>query len=346
MHLLLAIISVSSLFLVTLSAPSAIAAAQPDYIIQIDGTDNIALNSIGETVLRVAQDDNSTDIIQAVHDTLVEKEGDLGGTISVDSGVYSIHKPMTFTVPIKLLMEKDTVLIFDYQPRGDVGILTTTAEATIKNGVFDCNKAIQTENWIHGVVINTGSEGSLIRGTEARNCSTYGNGFVMLADHSTLANVKSHHNDGDGVYLRSCDYCIVQNSLFSSNKINGIDASDQDGKLAGHTLIFNNTARWNLEGVNLDSTYYANVTDNTLKHNWIGVAEYHSTADNLYNSITNNTIESNDYGIYEQEYIPWHDPYVSDYSTITGNIMITNGHDNVILTQSTNTIVANNTFVS
>jgi hypothetical protein len=254
---------------------------------------------------------------------------------------------MIFTIPIKLLMQRNTILIFDYQPQGDVGILTTTAKATIKGGVFDCNKAVQTEYWIHGVIIDIGSEGSLIKGTEARNCSTYGNGFVMRANYSTLANVKSHHNDGDGVYLRSCDYCIVQNSWFNSNKINGIDASDQDGKLAGHTLIFNNTARWNLEGINLDSTYYANVTDNTLKHNWIGIAEYHSTADNLYNSITNNTIESSpQYGIYEQEYIPWHDPYISDYSIITGNTMIGNGHENVIQTESANSIVANNTFVN
>ena len=317
-----------------------------DYIIRTDGKHNIAVNKEGTTVLKVAQNDKSRDIIQAVHDLLASEKGALGGTISVESGSYPVHKPMIFKIPIILLMDGGTILKFDHQRRGDVGILTTTAKATIEGGVFDCNKAVQTEYWIHGIVIDVGSEGSVIKNVEAKNCSLYGNGFVMLANYSTLTDSVSHHNDGDGVYLRSCDYCTVQNSWFNYNKFNGVDASDQDGKLAGHSLIHNNTAMWNLDGINLDTTYHANVTQNYLNGNWIGIAEYHSTADNLHNLITNNIIKNSpQWGIYEQEYIPWHDPYVSDYSIITGNMMVSNGHENVIKTESMHTMVANNTFV-
>lgn len=187
----------------------------------------------------------------------------------------------------------------------------------------------------------------LIKDVEAKNCPLYGNGFVLRANNSAVTISRSHHNDGDGVYLRSCDHCVVQKSWFNYNGINGIDSSDQDGKIAGHVLIWNNSAMWNLDGINLDTTYYADVSQNWLYGNWIGIAEYHSSADNLYNSITDNTIKNSpQWGIYEQGYIPWHDPYISDYSTITGNMMIGNGHENVIKTESTHTIVANNTFVN
>jgi len=333
-----------------LAMPSTLGAqaanGQPDYTIRIAGKQNVASGENG-TVLKITQTDTSRDILQEVHDLLASKNGAKGGIIKIESGLYQIHKPIKFTIPITLIMDKDTVLKLDYQEKGGVGILTTMAKATIQGGVFDCNKEAQKQSWIHGLVIYTGSEGSLVTGVEARNCSQYGNGIVMRASNSILTNSMSHHNDGDGVYLRSCDYCIVQNSQFNYNKINGIDASDQDGKLYGHNLIFNNTAIGNRDGINLDSTYYASATRNYLDGNWIGVAEYHSTADNLHNSITGNTIKNSpQWGIYEQEYIPAHDPYISDYSTITGNTLTANGHGNVIMTKSSNTVVVNNTFTN
>lgn len=342
-------IVLASLLIVSIAAStfqiSAYGAAVK-YTIRIDGADNIAVNNLDETVFRVPQNDSSRDIIQLVHDRIQTEAGNIGGIISVDPGIYPVHKQMIFTVPIILVMQKTTVLLFDNQSRGDVAILNTKAKSAINSGVFDCNKAVQTKYWIHGLKIGVGSEGSTVKGIEARNCSTYGNGIVLRANYSTVINSYSHHNGGDGIYLRSCDHCTVQKSWFSYNGVNGIDASDQDGKLAGHTLIYNNTANWNHDGINLDSTYFANVTQNSLYGNWIGIAEYHSTSDNLNNSITDNTIKySPQWGIYEQEYIPWHDPYISDYSTITGNMMISNGHENVIKTESTHTMVENNTFV-
>ncbi|GEM_PF-7134139 len=304
----------------------------PDYIIQYSGANIVSINSAGSIVLKI-DSNSSKDIIQLTYDRLHAERGLVGGTIEIGSGVYIINRPMKFTTPVSLVMQKDTILKFAPQQHGDVAILSTFAKATIHGGVFDCNKAQQIKKYIHGLDIDVGSEGSLITEVKAMNCTTFGDGFVVKAANTTVTNSEGQYNDGDGIYLKNCDSCRVENSVFSHNAINGIDISNEDGHKHGRDLVYNNSILYNHDGINLDSTFSNNVTRNNASGNWIGISLYHSTDNNYYNTLTDNIIKNNQqWGVYEQGLIPSLNPYISGHTTISKNTIVANGHSNVIKT--------------
>jgi parallel beta-helix repeat protein len=311
------------------------------YQVRLDGTGIIATNSTGQVVFSVSQD-HSTDIIQAIHDRIRAENGQKGGIINIDSGTYTIHKPMKFSVPIILNMQNDTVLRFAPQTSGSISILTTYANVTIQGGIFDCNSAEQTDGYIHGLFIDKGSENSTITGVEARDCT--GNGFVMLADYSTISKSLAQDNNGNGIYVKNCNFCVVKDSAFINNIGNGIGVSQQDGQLHGYNTVINNIASYNSKsGISIDGVSNNLIKNNIVQHNLRGISIWHSTGNSYNNEISGNAIGySTINGIWEQGPAPDYNDFLCDYSSIHDNKIVFNNSSTTIVTAGQNTKVENN----
>lgn len=311
------------------------------YQVRLDGTGVIATNSTGHVVFSMSQD-HSIDIIQAVHDRIRAENGQKGGIINIDSGTYTIRKPMKFLVPITLNMQNDTVLRLAPQTSGSISILSTYANVIIRGGIFDCNSAEQTHSYIHGLFIDKGSENSTITGVEARDCT--GNGFVMLADYSTISKSLAQDNNGSGIYVKNCNHCVVKDSAFINNIGNGIGISQQDGQLHGYNTVANNVVSYNSKsGISIDGVSNNLIENNTVQHNLRGISIWHSTGNAYNNEISGNTIGySTINGIWEQSPAPDYNDFQCDYSYIHDNTIVFNNSSNTIVTIGQNTKVENN----
>lgn len=131
----------------------------PDYTIRYDGSDLVAVNKTGSIVIRIANT-SSSDILQATFDLAAAQKPSTVSNIKVVNASYIVHAPTKITSPVNLYSMRGTVYTFAAQPEGDRGMINTIAKVDIQGGSFDCNKAVQTQYWIHGIVIDIGSEGS------------------------------------------------------------------------------------------------------------------------------------------------------------------------------------------
>ncbi len=167
--------------------------------------------------------------------------------------------------------------------------------------------------------------------------------YFTYADHCLLSNNDIYSNGDDGIFLDYSDYCTLTGNNASHNSDDGIDLEDSN-----NNTVTNNVFDFNEDyGLECDDSYYNTFEYNTFSNNeYVGIL----IAQSDYFILTNNTVNGNDeYGIligesdyciltnntasYNTEYAGIY-LFISDYCTLSGNIVLDNSDDGIYLDDS------------
>jgi len=184
---------------------------------------------------------------------------------------------------------------------------------------------------------NNGGEGIYLRFNSQYNeiinntCSYNVNGIYLwfTSENNTLENNTCSNNDLNGIYIAHSNSNIIRNNTATDNNV-GINTSVSSSQ----EIMWNNCSHNDI-GIELTSTNYCNITNNTISYNTrYGISLISTDYVNItYNEIFNN----GDYGVYlgtDADYnsihhnnIAWNNGSTSQGYDLTGNNNWTDGSE-------------------
>jgi parallel beta-helix repeat protein len=246
------------------------------------------------------------------------------GTVSSDSGIEIDSNYVTVTE-------------CDITGNGNYGLYVNRQDGNVLTGLrcsYNENHGLHLERSGYNDIMNNncsnnGGEGIYLRFNSMYNdimnntCSFNDNGIYLwfTSENNTLENNTCTNNNLNGIYIAHSDNNIILNNTATDNHvgINTSVSSIQD-------MMWNNCSH-NGIGIELTSTYYCNITNNTISYNTLyGISLISSD----YVNITYNEIFGNgDYGIYlgsdadfnsvHHNNIAWNNGSTSQGYDVTGN---------------------------
>jgi parallel beta-helix repeat protein len=274
-----------------------------------------------------------------------------GGSIFVDSGIYSITSTINLRLSNTVLCGAGASTVLNVPMTNDFGILVTGAitNATIENlkfvgpgtGYTGDTACLVMVSWTNYVTI--------------QDCYFYGCGshsiFIVESDYALVTRNYVSGSALDGIGLaQGADYCTVSNNFVTNTSnmhdMNGIDINGKV-KASTHNTIIDNTIQWSHGGICFDTACNNIAQGNTISHVILGIDNTGaggSTA-TTDNQLIGNTIsysEGANFGLagYNAGIQISH---LADRTTVTGNI-ISNFADRCILLNSNGNTITGNTF--